>query len=105
MIIKEKEIFNTIKNNNISILDFWAPWCTPCLLIKNIINDIIKIYKDKILIIKINVDNNKFLHNKFNVYSIPTLIFYKKGIEIKRNIGLINKKKLINIINKLLKDI
>ncbi|WGH26069.1 MAG: thioredoxin family protein [Candidatus Shikimatogenerans bostrichidophilus] len=98
-----KNNIKNIKNNKYSIIDFWAKWCSPCLLMKKIINKIKIYYKNKIIIYKINIDKYKKLMNEYNIQSIPTLVFLKYGKEIDRNIGIISKDDLINKCNILFK--
>ncbi|MDH3004980.1 MAG: thioredoxin [Candidatus Shikimatogenerans sp. JK-2022] len=98
-IIKKK-----IKKNKISMIDFWANWCNPCLYINPIIEYIHKKYKNKIFIYKINIEKYENITVEYNIQSIPTIIFFSYGKEIYRHIGMINKSKLIKICNKLIKD-
>ncbi|WGH28093.1 MAG: thioredoxin domain-containing protein [Candidatus Shikimatogenerans bostrichidophilus] len=104
MIINKKDFLLKIKKNKYSIIDFWAPWCSPCIYIKDIINEVMYIYKNKIKCYKINIDKNNFLSKKYNILSIPTLIFFIKGKEKKRNIGILTKKKLINLCEKIINN-
>ncbi|WGH25706.1 MAG: thioredoxin [Candidatus Shikimatogenerans bostrichidophilus] len=94
-ILKEKKIYKKLKNSKFSIIDFWAVWCTPCLYMNPIIEKIYKKYKNKIFIYKINIDENKILTEKYNIKSIPTLIYFKYGNEIERQIGIVSKYNLI----------
>ncbi|WOX79378.1 thioredoxin family protein [Candidatus Shikimatogenerans bostrichidophilus] len=99
MILNENKIYKKIKNVKYSLIYFWAPWCLPCLNMIPIINKIYKLYNKKIYIKKINIFYNNQLYIKYNVLSIPTLIFLKKGKEIYRNIGIINYYNLIKKLN------
>ncbi|WGH25343.1 MAG: thioredoxin [Candidatus Shikimatogenerans bostrichidophilus] len=90
------------KNNKNTIIDFWANWCAPCIYLNPILEEIKKKYEKKIFIYKINIDKEKKISKFYNVISIPTIIFLKYGKEINRHIGLINKKKFIELCNKLI---
>lgn len=84
---------SVINEKKYVIIDFWAPWCSPCKMLKPIIEEVEKEFQN-ITFLKINVDENEEICKKYNIMSIPTLIFLTDGKEIKRNIGYINKKEL-----------
>jgi thioredoxin 1 len=69
------------------LLDFYADWCGPCKLSAPILDKLADEYKDKITILKINVDDNQELSQDNMVMSIPTVILYDKGKEVDRKIG------------------
>jgi thioredoxin 1 len=69
------------------MVDFWAPWCGPCLLAGPIIDELAEEYKGKVKIGKLNVDENQEHPGKFGIMSIPTVILYKDGKEVERKIG------------------
>jgi len=96
------ENFNEIikKYNNL-IIDFWAEWCGPCMIIAPIIEELAKEYAGKIVFGKINVDENQEIAAKFLIMSIPTLIFFKNGREVNRIIGLIPKENINKEIEKI----
>lgn len=83
------------------LIDFWAPWCAPCKMIAPTLNSIAETEGDKVQIAKINVDEEKQLAAKFNIRSIPTLVFLKNGKEVKRISGIKSKKVLVDEINAL----
>lgn len=93
------------KTNKIILVDFWASWCNPCQILNPIINELEKEYQNKALITKVNVDNNQDIAKKYNIKSIPTLLFFKNEKLLDQVIGIITKEqiqeKLNNLINKL----
>lgn len=73
-------------NDDLTMVDVWAPWCTPCKTLAPIIE---KVSEEKsVKLIKINADESKDLTSDFNVRGIPTVIFFKGGQEIDRVVGL-----------------
>lgn len=82
------------------LVDFWAPWCGPCKMAGPILEEISEEYKDKIVIAKVNVDENSQTPAKFSVMSIPTIIFFKSGQEIGRQTGFSGKEAYIDLISK-----
>lgn len=81
----------------LSIVDFWAPWCGPCKMFGPIFENVSTKF-DNIKFCKLNVDNDDEISKKYGVMSIPTIIIFKDGIEIKRNIGFLDEDSLINIL-------
>lgn len=82
-------------------VDFYADWCEPCHMVSPIIEEIANENTDENLIfVKINVDENRNLASKYNIYAIPTLILIKDGKVIDRRAGVLTKDKLLNFINK-----
>jgi len=69
------------------IIDCWAIWCTPCLIIAPMIKKLAKEYNGKIVFGKLNVDQNRELAMKYNIMSIPTLLVFKNGELVDRIIG------------------
>ena len=78
----------------LSLIDCWAPWCAPCRMIAPIIEDIAVNYSEKVLVGKLNVDENPKTAERFQILSIPTLLIMKKEREIERIVGLVPKKKI-----------
>ncbi|BAG83613.1 thioredoxin [Candidatus Azobacteroides pseudotrichonymphae] len=69
------------------IVDFWAEWCAPCRMIAPIIEELASEYKERVIIGKVNVDQNEELSSKYNIRSIPTLLFFKNGELVDKQIG------------------
>tara|TARA_Y100000310_G_scaffold340016_1_gene434475 strand:- start:1619 stop:1954 length:336 start_codon:yes stop_codon:yes gene_type:complete len=102
MEISEKE-FNEIVSNGhkLVVVDFFADWCMPCLIMSPIIEEFAE-RMEEIKFAKINVDDNGELSGKYEVRSIPTLIFFKDGKEVDRVVGGIDADALEEKIQKLL---
>lgn len=90
----------TIKNNKIVLVDFWANWCGHCKPLAPIIEEIAKDYSSRALIGKLDVDKNPLTAEKLQVFSMPTMVVFKDGQEVERLIGLCPKKNIEKIIEK-----
>lgn len=92
--------FSEIINQNKPVLiDFFAEWCGPCKMMAPILQDVKKELGDSISIIKIDVDKNQNLANKYQVRGVPTLMLFKEGKQLWRQSGLLQKNDIINILN------
>jgi thioredoxin 1 len=92
----------TIKNNKLVLVDFWATWCGPCRALAPTIDELAQEYAGKILISKLDVDKNPATAEKFQVLSIPTMLIFKDGQEVDRLVGLCTKISIIAAIQKYL---
>ncbi len=87
---------NEISSSNIPVLvDFWAEWCGPCKMLGPILEEISKDLKDKLQVVKVNLDENQDLAMKYSIRSIPTLLLFKKGELIDTKVGLLPKSDLV----------
>jgi len=82
------------------LVDFWAPWCGPCKMATPALEELSESYKDKALILKVNVDEQQDLAGQYQVMSIPTTILFKDGKEIGRQIGFTGKESFEELIKK-----
>ena len=97
--INEKSFESEVVNSELPVLiDFWAEWCGPCKEIAPILDEINNEMDDKIKIVKINIDKNPNIPNKYGVQSIPTLIIFKKGKIVGTKLGSCLKSELISWI-------
>lgn len=78
------------------IVDFWASWCGPCRMLSPIVDEVAE-ETEAIKFCKINVDEEPDLATQFKVMTIPTLIVFKNGQEVKRNVGVISKEEILKL--------
>ena len=91
--------FNAVTAKGISLVDFWAPWCTPCKIQGPIVSQVAEEIGDKANICKLDVDKNKRIAGKLKIRSIPTIIIFKDGKPIKQFIGVKTKNVLLKALN------
>src|SRR5579875_2819304 len=76
------------------LVDFWAPWCGPCRMVAPVVEEIAKEKADALKVVKLNIDENQQTAMSFGVMSIPTLMVFRHGQQVKTVIGAYPKKKL-----------
>lgn len=82
------------------LVDFYADWCGPCKMAEPVLEELSKDYEGKILIVKLNVDQNNATAGKYGVMSIPTTILFKEGKEVDRQVGFGGKQSFEDLIKK-----
>jgi len=70
---------DVLQNSKAVLLDFWAEWCGPCKMIAPLLDEVAGKYEDRLDVVKLNVDENPNVAQKFGIRSIPTLILFKDG--------------------------
>ncbi len=84
------------------LVDFWAPWCTPCKIVGPIVEELAKEYAGKLKVGKVNVDENGTVAGNYNIMSIPTIMFFKKGQPVKSVIGAQGKEHFKKAVDEVL---
>lgn len=84
------------------LVDFWAPWCGPCVAIGPVLESLAQEYKGKLTIAKMNVDENANIPASFGVRSIPYMALFKDGKLVDSIVGAVPKTKLVDMIKKVL---
>jgi thioredoxin 1 len=101
--ITESSFDEAVTNNAKPVLvDFWADWCAPCRMLSPVVDEIASTYEGKIIVGKINIDEEAGLAQRFGVMSIPTLILFKDGKIEKKSIGVVGKDKIAGMIDSVL---
>ena len=76
------------------VVDFWAEWCGPCRIIGPVIEELSKEYEGRAIVGKVDVDANSEVSAKFNVRSIPTVLFIQNGVVVDKSVGAVPKATL-----------
>jgi len=93
--ITDEQFKQTIDAANRPVLvDFWAPWCGPCRAVSPILEELADEYDGKVLIAKVNTDQNQLTPIQYGVRGIPTMVLFREGQEIDRFVGALPKDSL-----------
>ena len=90
---------DVVKSSEPVLLDFWAEWCTPCKMIAPILDVIADEYKDRLRVVKLNIDENPKTPPKYNVRGIPTLLLFRNGTVAAQQVGAVSKTQLESFLN------
>ena len=85
------------------VLDFWAEWCPPCRALAPTFEELAKQYAGRVRFVKLNVDENQQVPQRFGIKGIPTLVFFDGGREVERVVGASSKAALERIVDKYVK--
>lgn len=96
--LNQENFDKTINGAETALVDFWAPWCGPCKMLGPVFEEAEKEVNGKAVLAKVNVDEQQDLAVRFGVTSIPTLILFKNGKEVKRSLGFIDKTKILALL-------
>jgi thioredoxin 1 len=101
--ITDKDFQEKVLESDIPVLvDFWAAWCGPCRMVGPIIDELNTEYEGKAVIAKMDVDQNQEFAAKYGVRNIPTVLFFKNGEMVNRQVGVAQKETYKEAIDSLL---
>jgi thioredoxin 1 len=90
---------DVVKSSQPVLLDFWAEWCSPCKMIAPILDAIADEYKDRLRVVKLNIDENPKTPPKYNIRGIPTLLLFRDGTVAAQQVGAVSKAQLESFLD------
>jgi thioredoxin 1 len=91
-----------MKAPGLVMVDFWAVWCGPCQMVAPIVEELANEYAGKLLVMKLNTDENPEIAGRYQVMSIPTILFFKNGRPVEKLVGARPKRQFKEVIDSLL---
>ena len=88
-----------LEDERLVIVDFWATWCGPCRMLSPLLDEVEEEMADKIVVVKVNIDDAEEIAMRYRIMSIPTLLFFKNGEMVDRSVGAMPKNVLLDKIN------
>ena len=89
-----------LKAGTLVLVDFWAPWCGPCKMVKPVLDKVAESYSDKIKFVSLNTDDNQKTAMDFHITGIPSLLLFKDGKTVDRVIGYVPEEDLVKFLKK-----
>ncbi len=98
--VKDSEFEQSVLKSNVPVIvDFWAPWCGPCKMVAPILDKIAKEYAGKLVVAKVNTDEDAEWMSKYGIQGIPTMLFVSGGKIVHRQVGALPERMLRDVIS------
>ena len=89
-----------LKEEKLTLVDFWATWCGPCRKLSPLIDEIAKEFDGKVKFVKIKADENLATAQKYSISGVPSLLIFKNGEPVERIVNMVPKNIIVNNLNK-----
>lgn len=93
------ESFAPAVAEGVTVVDFWAPWCGPCMMLAPVLEELAEAVGPEVAVAKVNIDDHADLARQMGVSAIPTVLVFRDGAEVHRMIGLQSKSALLDAIS------
>lgn len=100
--VTDENFEELLNSGNPMVLDFWAEWCGPCRMVSPIIDELASEYEGRVIIGKVDVDSNNDVVGQFGIRNIPTVLFFKDGKLVDKQVGVTQKSAFVTKIDALL---
>jgi thioredoxin 1 len=101
--VTDQSFEQDVLNSEVPVLvDFWAEWCGPCKVLAPTVEKVANEYEGKAKVVKLNIDDNNQVAQRYGIKGIPTLILFKNGSEADRTVGLTSKDNIARMIDRVL---
>lgn len=94
---------DVLKQSKYVLVDFWAPWCKPCVMMSPELKKVASHYGNKLIVMKLNIDHNKNMVSRYQIRGIPTVILFKNGKVVKKLVGYRRSSQLRRDLDRYLK--
>jgi thioredoxin 1 len=91
-----------VEKYDVMVVDFWAPWCAPCMTMAPVIEELAQEYGGRVVFGKLNTDENPSTTERFGVMGIPTLVVLQGGTEVERIVGAVPKQEIRDVLDRFL---
>ena len=91
-----------VKAPGLVMVDFWAVWCGPCQMVAPVVDELASEYGEKLRVVKLNTDENPEIAGRYQIMSIPTILFFRNGQPVEKLVGARPKRQFKEVIDNLL---
>lgn len=103
MLIRERDFEEMVLKSELPVVvDFWAPWCAPCLALNPVLEELEKAYQGRVRFAKLNVEENPQVPARLGVRALPSLFIFKKGTVVANLVGLMSLEKVKQLVENLI---
>ncbi len=99
----ESEVMEA-SNAHVVVVDFWAEWCEPCKMLSPVLDRVAQSYSGRVKVVKCNIEENQSIAEKYAIYSIPNLVFFRDGQIVNQAVGYMGESQLVSKIDEVIES-